>query len=1043
MWPSVPTFKLDQSIATSAPSASAAVFVPTISRFTIFTHFLASSVLRLRPRLTFCTPLSPVSLVALQARSPIAQLLPIDDAHSDPCFDDAPLQAQPLPRARRQPGIDSTTGPPRWHHCSPHANLASKNRAPSSPADTGSTMALRGPNEPQARPEVGETLIVIHDFQARSSDELSLAKGDRVELIERDDEFGDGWFLGRHLVNGNTGLFPEVYTRPAPKPAPAFTHSKPLAPVAEAHIDPGPTGVARASPRPTHISEPSPSPPVGKPDDAALTLPLNSIKSESTSANSTPPPVVGLGKLNNQSQDSQVLNDTLNVINEHITDLRSPASNGALRAPATDSGSEYSAPLDARMSYIQGEETDEEEDGAAHTRTEVEAWSPDDVAEHLFTAGVEKHHCEVFRDQEISGEVLLGMDQSSLFIKAFDLGSPLYAEDDFNIRQRSGLRGRSAHEESHQHAHQLHLGSTDVGADPPAILIADAQAQPNNFHRSSVASFRPRQPNTSWSREAPSAASVRQLHQSRRHSSNATSSIVPALNTNGSSTSADGAHKKQPSFDRNWTLGGALSAQPSPRPLSSAGLPDTVTSSNPELLQDSAVDLDRGYFSGTEADGRKRNVLRKRDSVSHSRKGSYTEEQRVRSATALSRHSRFGAASKDRVNKHGRIRTARAPAKDAPPPAVTNLDSGSVSEQQAAPVPTKQNSFGPDWLSSMVPKPMAKRHGMRAISEKLTNRSKEMDTSETSAKESSLDSPARTGSSTPSAGPSFDLESPGTGKGSSTTATPPSIASKASRKKGKKGTSAYTRGLQNISPTEAKKDADYYGWMKKKSSNLMTTWKPRFFVLKGRRLAYYYSEDDTQEKGLIDISFHRVLPADNERLTGLHATITGVGGPGLLPVGGEGASGLDKGDDATFIFKLVPPRAGLSRAVNFTKPTVHYFAVPNLQQGRLWMAALMKATIDRDDTQPITSTYQQKTISLAKAKQMRHRPPALMNLEEANEDEREAQDPGPVKLNGLGLLGESDSGVSGMDKLAANKVDGAALTAGPGEADSPLPPQSA
>jgi hypothetical protein len=52
-------------------------------------------------------------------------------------------------------------------------------------------------------------LLVADDFQARSSDELSLAKGDRVELIERDDEFGDGWFLGRHLVNNNNGLFPE------------------------------------------------------------------------------------------------------------------------------------------------------------------------------------------------------------------------------------------------------------------------------------------------------------------------------------------------------------------------------------------------------------------------------------------------------------------------------------------------------------------------------------------------------------------------------------------------------------------------------------------------------------------------------------------------------------------------------------------------------------------------------------------------------------------------------------------------------------------
>lgn len=49
----------------------------------------------------------------------------------------------------------------------------------------------------------------LDDFTARSSDELSFTKGDRLELIERDDDFGDGWFLGRHLQNGSTGLFPE------------------------------------------------------------------------------------------------------------------------------------------------------------------------------------------------------------------------------------------------------------------------------------------------------------------------------------------------------------------------------------------------------------------------------------------------------------------------------------------------------------------------------------------------------------------------------------------------------------------------------------------------------------------------------------------------------------------------------------------------------------------------------------------------------------------------------------------------------------------
>jgi hypothetical protein len=123
-----------------------------------------------------------------------------------------------------------------------------------------------------------------------------------------------------------------------------------------------------------------------------------------------------------------------------------------------------------------------------------------------------------------------------------------------------------------------------------------------------------------------------------------------------------------------------------------------------------------------------------------------------------------------------------------------------------------------------------------------------------------------------------------------------------------------------------------------------------------------------------------------------------------------------------FIFKLMPPRSGLSRAVNFTKPTIHYFAVPNLAQGRLWMAALMKATIDRDDTKAVTTTYQQKTISLAKARAMRHRPPALMNLDEKVEDET-VKTP-KTDLSGLNIKGimfdkeinGADSGVSEASK---------------------------
>jgi hypothetical protein len=47
------------------------------------------------------------------------------------------------------------------------------------------------------------------DFKARSADELSLSRGDKIVLIERDDDFGDGWFLGKHLNEEISGLFPE------------------------------------------------------------------------------------------------------------------------------------------------------------------------------------------------------------------------------------------------------------------------------------------------------------------------------------------------------------------------------------------------------------------------------------------------------------------------------------------------------------------------------------------------------------------------------------------------------------------------------------------------------------------------------------------------------------------------------------------------------------------------------------------------------------------------------------------------------------------
>ncbi|KAB5554697.1 hypothetical protein GE09DRAFT_137343 [Coniochaeta sp. 2T2.1] len=966
---------------------------------------------------------------------------------------------------------------------------------------------MASPAPAASRPETGDILVVIHDFVARSSDELSLSKGDRVELIERDDEFGDGWFLGKHLVNGNSGLFPEVYTRPAPRitttsPPNNVTTPKPtttLAPVVETANDEAPPSPTRASQTITPVSK--------SPENMQTTptpKPLSSLFTNPTMPSTAPQPnytaktgpslstssVGSIGSLMrpNTAQDSQVLHDTLNVINEHITDLSATQGNGALRPghSGNDSGSEYSSHLDQRMSYIQGEETDEEEDGA-HSREEVLSWSADDVAEYLFTIGVEKHHCEVFRDQEITGEVILGMDQTSVFIKALDLGSVgrrlktwqkiKALQDEVNgfgtsTRRTTQTYGSEADSDATGRARSRTGTFTSQRLEP--IDDRPMSVQTKRLSLTQTPKMDAMQPMTPVSpltdsptrpahEKRPSAASVRDLHHSRRFSStdfrltgttlNPTT-VTPKLVSSGTfpQTTEVATHKKQPSFDRNWTLGSATQSAYSPRPLSST-FQDVITS-EPEL-QDSAVDLDRGYFSGPDGDPKRRNVLKKRDSTTaapHERKSSYAEEQRIRSGTALSRHSRFGsvesisaAASKYyglATGPHRRTASTNttesirpiAGTMDSPSPTVTKLDDSLRSASAATPISpaNRQGTMHVDWpgkANNLKP-----NFGLRAISDAVTGteRQKLASPIDSPFKETSLDSPSRAGSSTPSAGPSFELDSPDFAK-SPNTATATTGKGNA-RKKSKKETSAYLRGLQKITPRQAIVDADYSGWMKKKSSNLMTTWKPRLFVLKGRRLAYYYSEDDDQEKGLIDISFHRVLPADNEKLTGLHATLTGAGASPAIPAGShvptlaatEAESDKTKESDAMFIFKLVPPRAGLSRAVNFTKPTVHYFACPNLKQGRLWMAALMKATIDRDDTQAITTTYQQKTISLAKARAMRHRPPALRDLDERGEvddvpDENEegAQEKKRKDSNGLGIYDAA------REKMGLGKVESA------------------
>lgn len=189
----------------------------------------------------------------------------------------------------------------------------------------------------------------------------------------------------------------------------------------------------------------------------------------------------------------------------------------------------------------------------------------------------------------------------------------------------------------------------------------------------------------------------------------------------------------------------------------------------------------------------------------------------------------------------------------------------------------------------------------------------------------------------------------------------------------KKKTTAFLEGIRPITVDDAVKDATCDGWMYKKSSGAMGTWKKRFFTLHGTRLSYFGSLNDTNERGLIDITGHRVVPIkDDDKLVALHAATTRSG---------------------KYIFKLLPPQPGSKKGLTFTQPKVHFFAVDTKEDIKKWLSALIKASIDIDDSVPVVSSYAMPTISLNEAKQMLKDAKDELAMREQEEQEEEDGQP--------------------------------------------------
>lgn len=981
----------------------------------------------------------------------------------------------------------------------------------------------------QARP--GDFLLVIHNFDARGEDELTLRRGEKVELVELDEGFGDGWYLGKHTATGKTGLFPGVYTTLPPRlnvrrPATASsttsseaTSAPSSAGISTEEITDSPVeieGKGEITPQASRrvsaadMSDPnlanmeegaSPVSPVLTQPQRSTSNPLPASPSLATSIQRTITQTFGNHL---KGGDSPVMNETLSVIDEHITDLNTPRHSVTQESKAvTDSGSEYSSHIGRRLSYINGHETDEEEGGQL-AESDVRKWDHIETARYLRGLGVDGRHCDIFQEQEITGDVLLEMGQEFLLMKEFDFGVmgrrlktwhkiKAFQEQVKGIKLQQGSISSSFFSADEPERSASRAGQ-NASFLPRIPSFSGENKRPNTMvprRMSSLVQGSPSSPPTgnAFAREPiarPSAASIREFNHTRRHSSIDSPGLSPNLNQPGA------GHHKNGSFDRGWTM--TTNTQPfSSRPGTAAEATDEDIILQQNFLEKADMpglspaigvnpDFDRGYFSGGEVETRRtRKLLRKRDSAvgsaSHSRQSSFVDEN-----AAHRRHSRLGsndsiqdslsrvpATSKLYHNGTVKNRVRSAGQATDPTSGMGGLD-GKLSGTPPSFSPfAGRNDMETTGRSSPMPfssirnvAPKFRRAvGLRTTSEGTNGVSNQEPPPMSPIRDFTPFGLGRTGSTTPSATSKSSERHSTDGSGKADGILPlsrPRVPSKTSSKT-KKHTSAYMRGLEKKSPQEQMAGCDYSGWMKKRSANLMTTWKPRLFVLRGRRLSYYYSENDTEERGLIDITAHRVLRADNDPLTTLHATITGAKASPTSPEGSMkltienalDASGAKKASESPFIFKLVPPKT--SRTVQFTKPTIHYFQVDSIKEGRLWMAALMKATIDRDLTMPVETTNKQKTISLKQARLMNQRPPALMEPEvpvipqseetepvrPSEEEKKEDVDESGLNIQGLSLDKPAAS-------LEAPQDDGLAKEVGNVEsqpaADSPAPAES-
>ncbi|KAJ7601230.1 hypothetical protein C8J56DRAFT_912520 [Mycena floridula] len=151
-----------------------------------------------------------------------------------------------------------------------------------------------------------------HEFQPENEDEVPFRAGEKIEVLEKDDMYGDGWWQGKNLA-GRIGLFPVSYTDPDPPP-----------PVPK--LPPADSAIMMSGPAKKTDSEPSSS----NPPDISSKPSLQPLHEESETESSPPAAAPAIYLNGEQTQgsasvnniDGEVTRDDGEVMHATMTDVQ-------------------------------------------------------------------------------------------------------------------------------------------------------------------------------------------------------------------------------------------------------------------------------------------------------------------------------------------------------------------------------------------------------------------------------------------------------------------------------------------------------------------------------------------------------------------------------------------------------------------------------------------------------------------------------------------------------------------------------------------------